>query len=188
MGRVENESGYGKVNSFFTKPVVVLLITTIIGPIISGVIVNNFTKDRTYEAVQKATVEMLSTKLDYIDASDQLADAINEIGLRNEKANSQSAENDELLKEKDKEIEKKDKEIETLNSTINSLPKIEYNSIGVVLNGLKTEEIIKNGWASIDGKNYFSENSVNSLLEFKIHLDEDTKTLFYDDSGNSNPK
>ena len=179
MGRAEKENGYGRVNRFFTKPVVVLLITTIIGPILSGVIVNNLTENKTYEVVKKATVEMLSAKLDYIDASEDLADAIDEIAKRNEAIKKQSSENDDVVNEKNKEIQ-------TLKLTIDSMPKVEYNSIGVVLNGLETEEKIKNGWVSIDGINYFSEESINSLLESKVHFNDDSKTLSYDTTETSN--
>ncbi len=181
MGRIDNEAGYGKVNRFFTKPVVVLLTTTIIGPIIAGFVVNAVTKDRTYEAVQKATVEMLSANLEYINASDKLKDAVAKIASKDEEYKTLSAKSESAASEKEKEIE-------DLKGIIENMPKVEYNSISIVKNGLKTEENIDNGWATIDDRNYYSEDSVNSLLESKVLLNEETSTLFYDTTGKSDPK
>lgn len=150
-------------------------MTSIIGPII----VNNVTKDRTYGAVQKATVEMLSAQLDYIDASDELDAAIDKIIKMEKEAATQSKAYENALHEKDAEIEK-------LKSNMNDMPNVELNSLDVVKNGLKSEETLKNGWAVIEGKNYYSESTVNSLLQSTVQLDGDNKTLYYSENGASN--
>lgn len=145
--------------------------------VISALLSNHFTA----EAVQKGVVETLSTKLDYIEATDKLDDAIAEIVERDNDAEKQAKENESTISE----TEQENKE---LQKKLNNMPKVQYNSISIVKNGLKTDENINNGWATIDNRNYYSEDSVNSLLESKVHLDEETNTLFYDITGTSNPK
>jgi len=125
MGRTENEEGYGRLNRFLTKPVVVLLSTTIIGPIIAGFVVNAVTKDKTYEAVQKATVEMLSAKLDYIKETDNLDDAIdkiekteNELNEIKEKSEESSKDNVEKIKDLEAQLDAANNKVEFLTPSV----------------------------------------------------------------------
>lgn len=153
------------------------LIFPLIVAIVSVLLTHHFTA----ESVQKGVVETLSTKLDYIEATDKLEDAIAEIVERDNDAEKQATENESTISE----TEQENKE---LQKKLNNMPKVQYNSISIVKNGLKTDENINNGWATIDNRNYYSEDSVNSLLESKVHLDEETKTLFYDITGTSDPR
>lgn len=172
MGRKENEEGYGKANRFFTKPVVTLFVTTLIGPIISGVIVNTVTKDRTYEAVQKATVEMLAAKLDYIDASDKLDDAIKKIA--DTESDLQTNEKEAKITSRDYEEQIKDlkKQLDEANN------KVEFMTPSVKKHG----EYMKNVDDSLivyDGKTrYISTELLSMVYTNDEFVDEGDELVF----------
>ena len=84
---------------------------------------------------------------------------------------------DTLRKDKD-DFEAENTDLKIKIDQLNKLPKVEYNSIGIVVDGLREAEEINNGWADIDGKNYYSEDVVNSLLDQKFILMMKVKLSF----------
>lgn len=162
------------------EKVVVAIIGAAAGAVITGgfsIYLSNKTEDQMRLDTQNAIVEVLADEFGDITRNMKFDEAIGQMKI----------DINELKKDKENLL-LENENLEKENTQLRSLPKVEYNSISIVKNGLKTEENIDKGWVTIDDRNYYSEDSVNSLLESKVLLDEETSTLFYDTTGKSDPK
>ena len=164
----------------FGQKLLVAVISVAVGSVITGgvsIYLNAKTEDQMRTDTENAVVQALADEFGDITRDMEFDEAIGQM----------KKDIDDLRKDKEK-LEKGNTDLEKMIVELNKLPKVEYNSIGVVLDGLKIEDGIEQGWATIDGKNYYSEDLVNSLFESKVYLDKETKSLFYDTAGTSNLK
>jgi len=145
----------------------------LIFPLIVAIVSILLTYHFTAESVQKGVVETLSMKLDYIEATDKIEEAIDEISKKDKEL---------------KEYERKSEELQSKVSSAQNASQVEYHTIAIFKDGQKTEDGIKNGWAIIDGKNFYSENTMNSLLGHNVYLDEVNSTLSFNSDGSNNYK
>lgn len=175
------QSNTTREKSFYKRhPITSQIIVGVVG-IIVGAFIDSFISAKNEELTRRDLVKEMSESFADVEEDMTFRKAIETI---TESYNREIDDNKKLSLI----IDEKETEIEDLKAQINQMPKVEFSSIGMVLNGLKAEEEIKKGWADIDGKNYYSEDTVNSLLKSEIFFNRDDKTLFYDDSGTSNPK
>lgn len=162
------------------QKILVSAISAAVGAIITGgvsIYLNAKTEDQMRADTENAIVKVLSDEFVDITRDMEFDEAIGQM----------KKDIDTLRKDKDN-FEAENTDLKIKIDQLNKLPKVEYNPIGIVVDGLREAEEINNGWADIDGKNYYSEDVVNSLLESKVYLDDESKTLFYDVAGISNPR
>jgi len=153
-------------------------------PLLVSLILIPVTRYYTIISEQRSVANDLSIKTGIEGNYDTVDEVINEITVRYTDAIDECNKLNDKIKEKNALIE----ELQSKISSAQNASQVEYHTIAILKDGQKTEDGIKNGLAIIDGKNYYSEDSVNSLLESKVYLDKETKSLFYDTAGTSNPK
>ena len=96
------------LKAFLKHPMVTAIIGTLIGTVIGSLIAASVTATN----VEKATVELMSKRLEIVEENDTLEEAINKVNKEVDKKNAD-------IEEKKSELEKKDQEIAKLTEQLN---------------------------------------------------------------------